>query len=110
MLHTVGSLARANEKSDKDGESVRLLRAAGGIPLCVSNTPEWCMSWESYNHITGRTLNPYDLSRTSGGSSGGEAALIGAGASLFGPGSDVGGSIRIPSVKFNNFSLKKSTY
>lgn len=104
MLHTVGSLARLNEKSDRDGESVRLLRAAGGIPLCVSNTPEWCMSWESYNHVTGRTLNPYDLSRTAGGSSGGEAALIGAGASLFGPGSDIGGSIRIPSVKHEIFN------
>uniref|UniRef100_A0A336LYA9 CSON005017 protein n=1 Tax=Culicoides sonorensis TaxID=179676 RepID=A0A336LYA9_CULSO len=106
LLHTVGSLARLNEKADKDGESVRLLRAAGAIPLCVSNTPEWCMSWESYNHVTGRTLNPYDLSRTAGGSSGGEAALIGAGASIFGPGSDIGGSIRIPSLFTGIFGHK----
>lgn len=56
------------------------------------------MSWESFNHVTGRTYNPYDLSRTSGGSSGGEAALVSAGGSVFGAGSDIAGSIRIPSV------------
>ncbi|XP_063695622.1 fatty-acid amide hydrolase 2-B-like [Culicoides brevitarsis] len=109
LMHTAGSMARLHEKADKDSESVRLLRAAGGIPLCVSNTPEWCMAWESYNHITGRTLNPYDLSRTAGGSSGGEAALIGAGASLFGPGSDIGGSIRIPALFTGIFGHKPTS-
>lgn len=64
------------------------------------------MSWESFNHVIGRTLNPYDLSRTPGGSSGGEAALIGSGASLFGPGSDIGGSIRIPSLFTGIFGHK----
>lgn len=68
----VGSLARVNERASKDGESVRLMKSAGAIAICVTNVPEWCMSWECNNFVNGRTLNPYDLSRTSGGSSGGE--------------------------------------
>jgi fatty acid amide hydrolase 2 len=63
-----------------------------------SNTPELCMNWETYNYITGQTRNPYDLKRTSGGSSGGEAALLGAGASLMGLTSDVAGSARLPAM------------
>lgn len=93
---TGGSLARKGLRATTDGEAVAHIRAAGCIPLLVSNTPEYCLNWESYNHITGRTLNPYDNRRTAGGSSGGEGALIGSGASLFGVGSDVAGSIRVP--------------
>lgn len=84
------------------------MRAAGAIPLLVSNTPEFCTSWESNNYITGRTLNPHDSRRTAGGSSGGEGALIGAGASLFGVASDVAGSIRIPAM-FNGVFGHKPT-
>ncbi len=51
---------------------------------------------ETTNPIFGRTVNPHDVTRTAGGSSGGEAALIAGGGSLFGLGSDIGGSIRIP--------------
>uniref|UniRef100_A0A182IVS1 Uncharacterized protein n=1 Tax=Anopheles atroparvus TaxID=41427 RepID=A0A182IVS1_ANOAO len=105
---TGGSLARKDRRATADGESVALLRAAGCIPLLVSNTPEYCLNWESYNHITGRTLNPYDSRRTAGGSSGGEGALIGAGASLFGVGSDVAGSIRVP-AHFNGIFGHKPT-
>jgi len=108
LTHIVGSLARVNEKATKDADSVLLLRGAGAIPICVTNTPEWCMSWESFNHVHGRTYNPYDLSRTSGGSSGGEAALIAAGGSVFGPGSDIAGSIRVPSL-FNGIFGHKPT-
>ncbi|XP_055587613.1 fatty-acid amide hydrolase 2-B-like [Uranotaenia lowii] len=107
-LFTGGSLPRAGIKASCDGEAVALLRAAGCIPLLVSNTPEYCLSWESYNHITGRTLNPYDNRRTAGGSSGGEGALIGSGASLFGVGSDVAGSIRMPAL-FNGIFGHKPT-
>jgi len=55
----------------------------------------WC---ETYNHVYGRTNNPYDLGRGCGGSSGGEGAIVAAGASPFGLGADVGGSIRYPSA------------
>ncbi|XP_563817.4 fatty-acid amide hydrolase 2 [Anopheles gambiae] len=105
---TGGSLARKGVRATVDGEAVAHLRAAGCIPLLVSNTPEYCLNWESYNHLTGRTLNPYDSRRTAGGSSGGEGALIGAGASLFGVGSDVAGSIRVP-AHFNGIFGHKPT-
>lgn len=72
MSYSVGSLTRQGIRSTEDGLVVENLRAAGGIPLLVSNTPEFCTSWESHNKITGRTLNPHDTRRTAGGSSGGE--------------------------------------
>lgn len=77
---------REGVKADRDALVVERLRAAGAIPLLVTTTPEYCLSWETYNHVTGRTMNPHNLSRTPGGSSGGEAALNGAGASCFGIG------------------------
>uniref|UniRef100_A0A182MVM3 Amidase domain-containing protein n=1 Tax=Anopheles culicifacies TaxID=139723 RepID=A0A182MVM3_9DIPT len=105
---TGGSLARKGVRAIVDGDAVAHLKAAGCIPLLVSNTPEYCLNWESYNHLTGRTLNPYDNRRTAGGSSGGEGALLGAGASLFGVGSDVAGSIRVP-AHFNGIFGHKPT-
>lgn len=106
MSQCVGSLPRRGIKADKDGEAVKLIRKAGAIPLLVSNTPELCLSLETTNLVTGRTLNPYNPLRTSGGSSGGEAALIGAGASLIGVGSDVAGSIRVPAMYNGIFGHK----
>lgn len=55
-----------------DAECIVLLREAGAIPLLVSNVPELCLCWETYNTRTGRTRNPFDTRRTPGGSSGGE--------------------------------------
>uniref|UniRef100_A0A182QN69 Amidase domain-containing protein n=1 Tax=Anopheles farauti TaxID=69004 RepID=A0A182QN69_9DIPT len=101
-----GVVRRQNLTADEDGETVARVRAAGAIPLLVSNTPEYCMAFESYNNVTGRTLNPYDPRRTSAGSSGGEGALIGAGASVCGIGSDLGGSIRIPALFCGIFGHK----
>ncbi|PSN48701.1 hypothetical protein C0J52_13546 [Blattella germanica] len=105
---SVGSLPRHGIKADKDGAAVNFLRKAGAIPLLVSNTPEYCLSWETNNLVTGKTVNPYNPLRTSGGSSGGEAALVGAGASVVGVGSDVAGSIRIPAM-FNGVYGHKPT-
>lgn len=84
--HGTATKYRESMKADKDAVVVERLKAAGAIPLLVSTTPEYCVSWETYNHVSGRTLNPHNLRRTPGGSSGGEAALIGAGASCFGIG------------------------
>uniref|UniRef100_A0A1B6DIM6 Amidase domain-containing protein n=1 Tax=Clastoptera arizonana TaxID=38151 RepID=A0A1B6DIM6_9HEMI len=106
MSQAVGCLPRAGMKADRDGVAVENLRKAGGIPILVSNTPELCLCWESNNLITGRSNNPYDLSRTPGGSSGGEAALISSGASVFGVASDIAGSIRIPSMFTGLFGHK----
>ncbi|RLU19198.1 hypothetical protein DMN91_007755 [Ooceraea biroi] len=104
--YTAGSLARKKMKATRDSEVVEILRNAGAIPLCVTNTPEMCGGVESSNLLHGRTRNPYDTRYSPGGSSGGEGALLGAGASLIGVGSDFGGSIRIPAVCNGVFGLK----
>ena len=91
-----GTRIRAGHVAHADAPLVERLRAAGAIVLGTTNTPEFLMAWETDNLLYGRTNNPWDLSRTSGGSSGGEAAAIAAGCSAGGVGSDGGGSIRVP--------------
>jgi Asp-tRNA(Asn)/Glu-tRNA(Gln) amidotransferase A subunit family amidase len=91
-----GSRLRAGIVAKQDAPLVRRLRGAGAIVLGVTNTPELLMAWETDNLLYGRTNNPWDLTRTAGGSSGGEAAAIAAGMSAGGVGSDGGGSIRVP--------------
>jgi len=98
MSHNAGRVKPKERVAAADASFVRRLKEAGVIPLLVSNTPEVCMCWETYNNVTGRTNNPYDLRRTPGGSSGGEAALLGAGASVIGLASDIGGSGRLPAL------------
>lgn len=91
-----GSRLRAGNRADTDATLVSRLRAAGAVILGVSNVPEFLMAWETDNALYGRANSPWDLSRTPGGSSGGEAAAIAAGLSAGGIGSDGGGSIRVP--------------
>jgi len=91
-----GSKLRANNIPKADAVLVQRLKAAGAIVLGVTNTPEFLMAWETDNLLYGRTNNPWDLARTPGGSSGGEAAAIAAGISAGGVGSDGGGSVRVP--------------
>ena len=98
MPQTGGWLPRRDHVATEDATVVRRLREAGAIVLGVTNVPELGMWIETNNLIYGRTSNPYDLSRTAGGSSGGEAAIIAAGGSPFGIGTDIGGSIRIPAA------------
>lgn len=105
---TTGLVSRKNIIATKDAAPVKLLRDAGIIPIGTTNTPELCMWIETYNHLFGRTNNPYDLSRTVGGSSGGEGAIIGSGASPLGLGSDIGGSLRFPAFYNGIFSHKSS--
>jgi Asp-tRNA(Asn)/Glu-tRNA(Gln) amidotransferase A subunit family amidase len=94
---TAGSHARSGHVAARDAIAVARLRSAGAIVLAKTNLPECSQSYETDNALFGRTNNPVDISRTSGGSSGGEAALLGADASPVGLGSDGGGSIRVPS-------------
>lgn len=96
MPAACGSLLRADYRAASDSTLVARLRAAGAIILGVTNTPEFLMAWETDNSIYGRTNSPFDLSRTPGGSSGGESAAIASGMSAGGIGSDGGGSIRVP--------------
>jgi amidase len=95
--------------SAADATLVARLRAAGAIPLARTNLPDLLFAFESDNLIRGRTNNPYDLSRTSGGSSGGEAALIAACGSPFGLGSDAAGSVRLPAHFCGIASLKPTS-
>ena len=96
VICTGGTLGRASFVPDKDSEVVARMRGAGGILIGKTNVPELALAGESDNLVYGRTNNPYGLDRTPGGSSGGEGALIAAGGSPVGLGSDIGGSIRIP--------------
>src|SRR6202044_1282644 len=91
-----GSTLRKGNLPPEDAPLVARLRAAGALILGNTNVPEFLMAYETDNLLYGRTNSPWDLSRTPGGSSGGEAAAIAAGCSAGGIGSDGGGSIRIP--------------
>lgn len=108
MPNTSGLVARKGRLSTRDATAVRRLRAAGAIPLGVTNVSELCMWMESDNRVYGRSNNPYDPRRIVGGSSGGEGAVVGAGGAPFGLGSDIGGSIRMPAFFNGVFGHKPS--
>ncbi|XP_046412472.1 fatty-acid amide hydrolase 2 isoform X2 [Neodiprion fabricii] len=106
MNHAAGRKWPEIPRALCDADAVQRVREAGGIVLLVSNTPELCMCWETYNNVTGMTVNPYDTRRTAGGSSGGEAALLGSAASLLSLSSDIGGSARLPAMFCGIFGHK----
>ncbi len=93
---TAGLIGRAATLVSDDAELVSRLRAAGAIVTAKSNLAQLELYVESDNPLYGRTNNPWDLARTPGGSSGGEAALVAASASPLGLGTDIGGSVRVP--------------
>jgi Asp-tRNA(Asn)/Glu-tRNA(Gln) amidotransferase A subunit family amidase len=93
---SAGSLLRKDYVAQMDAPLVARLRAAGAIILGNTNTPEYLMAYETDNSLSGKTSNPWNLARSAGGSSGGEAAAIASGCSAGGVGSDGGGSIRVP--------------
>jgi amidase len=94
---TAGVVAARDRIATSDSSVVRRLREAGAIVVAKTNVPECSSDAETDNALFGRTDNPHDHARTPGGSSGGEAALMGADASLVGIGVDGGCSIRLPS-------------
>jgi fatty acid amide hydrolase 2 len=96
MPQSSGLYERRHIRSKTNAPVVQNILDAGAIPMGVSNLSELCMWMESNNAVYGRSNNPYDLRCTTGGSSGGEGALVGCGGSTFGLGSDIGGSIRMP--------------
>jgi amidase len=93
---TVGSIGWRNRVPDRDATVVARVKGAGAIVLGKTNTPEFTWSDETDNDVFGRTSNPYDLTRTPGGSSGGAGAIVAAGGAPFDIGSDTGDSIRQP--------------
>ena len=96
VICTGGTLGRAAYVPSEDATLVKRLCGAGAILLGKTNCPELGWAWESDNLIYGRTNNPYDPKLSPGGSSGGESAIIAAGGSPLGFGSDAGGSVRFP--------------
>ena len=95
---TYGHVDRAKHKAPADAVTVARLRAAGAIVLGKTNVPKDLSDWETYNDVYGHTRNPWDLSKSAGGSSGGSAAALAAGLSALELGSDIGGSIRTPAT------------
>lgn len=93
----------------EDATAVARFRAAGAVPVAKTNLPEFTYWTETDNYVTGCTLNPWDLTRTAGGSSGGEAAAIAAGMSPIGIGSDVAISVRGP-AHYTGIAALKPTH
>jgi len=96
--HTAGSVARGGLVADRDATAVARMRKAGGIAVGVSNTSELGFWVEASNRVYGRTSNPYDARRTSGGACGGDAALVASGCVPVAVVSDAHGGARIPAA------------
>ena len=109
VVSTWGTLGRKDFVPDADATVVARLKAAGAILLGKTNTPEFTLSFETYNKIHGFTNNPHDLARSPGGSSGGAAAAIAAGLTSFDIGTDYGGSIRVPSHACGTVGIKPTS-
>ncbi|KAL4874303.1 amidase signature domain-containing protein [Aspergillus karnatakaensis] len=108
---TIGYTAFANSPTPEDQESeiTKTMRESGAILFCKTNVPPGLMLGETYNAIYGYTSNPYNRNLISGGSSGGESALLALRGSPLGIGTDVGGSIRIPASFCGLYALKPSS-
>ncbi len=109
VVTTGGTQGRVDFVPENDAPVVARLRAEGAILLGKTNTSELTLNFETQNSIFGRTNNPYDLSRSSGGSSGGGASIVAVGGSPFDIGSDYGGSIRLPAHACGIAGLKPTT-
>jgi amidase len=105
---TCGDPAHAQNIADQDAAVTRRLRGAGAILLGKSNVPLHLRDWQSHNAVYGTTRNPHDPTRTPGGSSGGSAAAVCSGMSVFDVGSDIGSSLRNPAHYCGIFSHKST--
>ena len=105
---SVGYISWANKPATEDSTLVTLLCAAGAIPYVKTNIPATLMMGESVNNVFGRTVNPRNRNLTTGGSSGGESALVTFRGSFMGIGTDIGGSIRHPCTFTGLYGLRPS--
>jgi amidase len=105
---TAGSPIFKDRMPAADTALVAALRRAGVIPIGKTNVPEFGMGSHTYNNVYGTTVNPYDVSKTAGGSSGGAGAALAAGMLPLADGSDLGGSLRNP-ANFNNIVALRPT-
>ncbi|NXG28538.1 FAAH1 hydrolase, partial [Dromaius novaehollandiae] len=95
---TIGFVSNINNPVAEDSVLVQVLKRQGAIPFVKTNVPQSLISYDCENLIFGQTFNPVLYTRTPGGSSGGEGALVAAGGSVLGFGTDLGGSLRLPAA------------
>jgi amidase len=105
---TCGLPSLADHRPERDADAVARLRGAGAVVVGKTNTPAGAANWQTYNDLYGVTRNPWNLERTVGGSSGGSAASIASGFAPLELGSDIAGSIRVPSHFCGVYGLKPS--
>ena len=105
---TFGSKIFANHVPDHDGLIVERLHAAGAITIGKTNTPEFGAGSQTFNDVFGATRNPYNLTKTCGGSSGGAAVALATGMAPIADGTDFGGSLRNPASFCNVVGLRPS--
>ena len=108
MLTTEGSPIYANRVAEEDDLIVERIRKAGAIIVGKTNTPEFGLGGHTYNSVFGTTLNPYDLTRSAGGSSGGAAVCLATGMLSIADGSDMMGSLRNPAAWNNVYGMRPS--
>jgi amidase len=105
---TWGVAALAEQIAPTDAPTVARLREAGAIPLARTNLPDFAFRWHTESGRAGHTRNPWDHTRTPGGSSGGEAVALATGMTPLGLGNDFGGSLRVPSQMCGTAALRPS--
>ncbi|KAF8328972.1 general amidase [Amanita rubescens] len=105
---TMGYTAWIGNFAEQNSVLADILESQGAVLYVKTNVPQTLMWPETYNHMFGRTANPFNRTLTSGGSSGGEGALVALRGSPLGVGSDIGGSIRIPSAYNGLYGLRPS--
>ena len=106
---THGLPSRIGKKSERTSSIVEELVKRGAIPFVRTNVPQLLMAYETDNPVYGICVNPHNPTRSPGGSSGGEGAILGAACSPLGIGNDIGGSVRIPALFSGVFGLKPTT-
>ncbi|KAJ5817177.1 hypothetical protein N7447_009410 [Penicillium robsamsonii] len=106
---TIGWVGLTNKPAESSSLIVRLLESMGAVLYVKTNVPQSLMMSDSYNHVFGQSVNAFNHALISGGSSGGEGALVGSGGSVLGIGTDIGGSIRIPSNLQGLYSICPTT-
>ncbi|OSX63278.1 hypothetical protein POSPLADRAFT_1055336 [Postia placenta MAD-698-R-SB12] len=106
----IGYSAWVGKPMTRDSAVVRLFKDAGAIPFVKTNIPVTLLTFECANDVFGRTTNPHSKDHSPGGSSGGEGALLAYGGSRVGIGSDVAGSVRVPSHYSGCYTIKASSF
>jgi len=105
---TFGSVLRSDHRPERDELVVQRVREAGAVIVAKSNVPEFAAGSHTFNRIFGTTLNPYDTTRSAGGSSGGSSAALASGMVPLADGSDMGGSLRNPASFCNVVGMRPS--